>query len=280
MNSKQNFLGSIFIICLTSLTACNFEIPYKIPFLGSDYGAVTENETVTPKEDVQGKNEDNEEQIDEDFLLESSYFNVVKQVDNRPTITNPENVLALVNKEFALPVDYEPTDLVAPDVPFSFGDQDVSQRYIREEAAVALEELFESAQNEGIELFAVSGYRSYERQQGIFNNEKETKGEEEALEAVALPGQSEHQTGLAMDVTSRSVNLEITQEFGETIEGIWIKENAHLFGFIIRYQKGNEELTGYQYEPWHLRYVGKEQAKVIFEHGLTLEEYFNKVKKI
>ena len=83
-----------------------------------------------------------------------------------------------------------------------------------------------------------------------------------------------------MDVTSRSVNLEITDEFVETKEGKWVKENAHRAGFIIRYPKGKESITRYQYEPWHLRYVGKEKAFVIYENDLTLEEYFQKVKKI
>lgn len=93
-------------------------------------------------------------------------------------------------------------------------------------------------------------------------------------------GKSEHQTGLAMDETSRSVNLEITEEFGETKEGKWVKENAHRACFIIRYPIGKESITGYQYEPWHLRYVGKEKVSAIYENELTLEEYFQKVKKI
>jgi zinc D-Ala-D-Ala carboxypeptidase len=219
-------------------------------------------------------------QIDEDFLLESKYFNVVKHVNGANIIDNPTNILSMVNKEFTLPENYEPSDLVTPNVEFSFGDSDVPQRYLRQEAAKALEELFTLAEADEIEIFAVSGYRSYSRQQGIFNVEKTDKGEEQALHAVALPGQSEHQTGLAMDVSSRSVNLEITEEFGETKEGKWVRENAHKAGFIIRYPKGKESITGYQYEPWHLRYVGKEQAAVIYKNDLTLEEYFKKVKKI
>jgi D-alanyl-D-alanine carboxypeptidase len=186
----------------------------------------------------------------------------------------------MVNKEYTLPETYEPSDMVIPNVTFSFGEAIVPQRYLRKEAARALEELFELAESEEIELFAVSGYRSYSRQQGIFNVEKEDKGEKQALQAVALPGQSEHQTGLAMDVSSRSVNLEITEEFGETKEGKWVRDNAHKAGFIIRYPEGKESITGYQYEPWHLRYVGKEQAIAIYKNRLTLEEYFLKVKKI
>jgi D-alanyl-D-alanine carboxypeptidase len=250
-----------------------------MPFSGNQEGqdikqsgqrSELENNIVVPEE----------EQIDEDFLLESNFFNVVKQVDGNKIIENPTNILSMVNKEYTLPEEYEPTDMVTPNVEFSFGDQDIPQRYLRKEAAQALEELFSLAKNEDIELLAVSGFRSYSRQQGIFNVEKEDKGEEQALQAVALPGQSEHQTGLAMDITSRSVNLEITEDFGESIEGKWVKENAHKAGFIIRYPKGKETITGYQYEPWHLRYVGKEKAAVIYKNSLTLEEYFQKVKKM
>ncbi|MBD1379038.1 M15 family metallopeptidase [Metabacillus arenae] len=239
-------------------------------------------ESVQPEVSSQSKesNKKNQEEVDKDFLLKSSFFNEVKQVNGKATIQNPDNSLVLVNKEFALPENYTPEDLVFPDVPFSFGDAEIPQRYLREEAAIALKQLFNQAKKEQIELFAVSGFRSYERQQGIFNVEKDTKGEEEAKQAVAIPGQSEHQTGLAMDISSRSVNLEITEAFGETKEGKWVSENAHKFGFIIRYQQGKEDITGYQYEPWHLRYVGKEAAKVMFEHDLTLEEYFERVKKI
>ena len=277
----SNFVKMCLILCLIStLSACSFSLSEGLPFLSHQEGQdiklaeqknIIGNHTIVPKEN---------QQIDEDFLLESHYFNVVKQVDGNQVIENPTNILAMVNKDFALPGNYEPSDLVQPKVEFSFGDDDVPKRYLRKEAALALEELFSLAETDGIELLAVSGYRSFSRQQGIFNVEKDQKGEELARQAVALPGQSEHQTGLAMDITSRSANLEITEAFGDTVEGNWVRENAHKAGFIIRYPKGKESITGYQYEPWHLRYVGKEQAAIIYKNKLTLEEYFNKVKKI
>lgn len=269
---KLTIVSTVFAVS----TACaNLEIP-QTPFFGDKEGKISAEETDKTKTNPALAGE----QIDEDFLLESKYFNIVKNVDSQPTIANPENVLALVNKEFALPATYEPDDLVIPNVAFSFGKADVPQRYIRKEAAAALEDLFKQAEKEGIELLAVSGYRSYSRQLGILNNEEKKKGEELARQTVALPGQSEHQSGLAMDVSSRSNNLELSEAFGETEEGKWLRENAHRFGYIIRYQKGKEEITGYQYEPWHLRYVGVERAKVIFEHDMTLEEYFKKAKAI
>ncbi len=260
-------------IGLTGCTDFSKTMPFHSEQPGQNYIQSNQIENIE-------KASETEEEIDRDFLLESEYFNQVTRVNGDYIIENPANLLVMVNKEYGLSSDYVPNDLVIPDVEFSFGDADVPQKYIRKEAARALEELFNLAKKDKIELFAVSGYRSYSRQEGIFNFEKQDKGEEHALQAVALPGQSEHQTGLAMDVSSRSVNLEITEDFGETKEGKWVRDNAHRAGFIIRYPKNKESLTGYQYEPWHLRYVGKEKAAVIYENDLTLEEYFLRVKKI
>ncbi|MDQ0254740.1 D-alanyl-D-alanine carboxypeptidase [Evansella vedderi] len=187
-------------------------------------------------------------------------------------VENLDDILILVNKERALPEDYVPSDLVEPDVLFSF-DEPLPQRLLRQEAAEALEELFEAAAKENIHLFAVSGFRSFERQQAIFAFNWETHGEERANQYSARAGHSEHQTGLAMDITSQSVNFQISTSFGETEEGIWVKENAAKFGFIIRYPEGKEEITGYHYEPWHLRYVGIDAAMEIEELGITLDEY-------
>ena len=187
-------------------------------------------------------------------------------------VANPDDLLVLVNKQNTLPEDYEPSDLVAPDIPFSF-EEDIPKRYVRKAAGEALEELFAAAKEEQLELLAASGYRSYSRQEAIFASNVAQKGEAEARKVSAVPGQSEHQTGLAMDVTSRYVGYDLIEEFGETKEGIWLKDNAHKYGFIIRYPKGKEDITGYIYEPWHIRYVGKDVAAVIYENGYTFEEY-------
>ncbi|WP_461200304.1 M15 family metallopeptidase [Anoxybacillus sp. TBDG-1] len=216
----------------------------------------------------------------EELVLEEQFWNRVEVQNGVKVIVNPDNVLALVNKEQQLPADYKPTDLVIPNVPFTFKETDVEKRHMRAEAAKALEELFAAAKQQQIELYAVSGYRSYERQQQLFASEVQRLGEEKAVVAVAMPGKSEHQTGLAIDITSPSVQYTITPAFGDTPEGKWVAQHAHEFGFIIRYPKGKEHITKYQYEPWHLRYVGKKVAKVIYEKQITLEEYFQIVKKI
>ncbi len=145
---------------------------------------------------------------------------------------------------------------------------------LREEAALALTELFNVAKTEGIGLYCCSGYRSYELQTELYNWNVETYGEAEADLVSAKPGTSEHQMGLAMDVTSESAGFDLLESFGTMPEGEYIKENAYKYGFIIRYLEEKTEITGYAYEPWHLRYVGIEPATEMFKSGQTMEEYY------
>ncbi|WFD10251.1 D-alanyl-D-alanine carboxypeptidase family protein [Tepidibacter hydrothermalis] len=188
-------------------------------------------------------------------------------------VLNPSDILVMVNKKNSLPSNYIPENLVVPNIPFPFKEFH-SKKLMRQDAALALEKLFNKAKQDEINLYATSGYRSYDRQKSIFESNAKKYGIEKANQFSAKPGESEHQTGLAMDVTSPSVNYHLTQRFGETKEGIWLKQNAAQFGFIIRYPKGKEDITGYKYEPWHLRYVGKETAQKITNQNITLEEYF------
>ncbi|WP_405127688.1 M15 family metallopeptidase [Sinanaerobacter chloroacetimidivorans] len=146
---------------------------------------------------------------------------------------------------------------------------------MRAEAADAFHKLVEAAALENMELVMTTAYRSYDFQKTLFDNYVAKEGEEAANRYSAKPGQSEHQTGLSVDVTSASVGYQLTDKFGETKEGIWLAEHAHLFGFIIRFPEGKEAITGYLYEPWHIRYVGVEAATEIYEQGLTLEEYLD-----
>ncbi|GED13681.1 hypothetical protein AMI01nite_16720 [Aneurinibacillus migulanus] len=188
-------------------------------------------------------------------------------------VTNASSVTVLVNKKRNLPADYEPTDLVVPNVAFSFAG-DSPKKQLRRSAARALEALFAQAKKDRIDLKAVSGYRSYSTQKAIFSRNAKKKGKEVANRTSAYPGQSEHQTGLAMDVSSASVSYGLEQRFGNTKEGKWLAKNAPAFGFIIRYPKDKESITGYSYEPWHIRYVGKDIAQAVANRGVTLEEYF------
>jgi len=179
----------------------------------------------------------------------------------------------LVNKTHTLPDSYVPSRLVNPAV----STVSSAKTKMTPEAAEALEALFKKAERDGIKLTAISGYRSYERQKAIFNSNTARYGSAAAANQFsAKPGQSEHQTGLAMDVSSASVGFTLSQSFAETREGRWLKENARYFGFIIRYPKDKEHITGYQFEPWHIRYVGKAAALEISARDITLEEYISK----
>lgn len=185
---------------------------------------------------------------------------------------NPYEVLVLVNKEHALPDDFTPDDLVIPNVRFPF-TEDLPKKQMRKVAADALEEMFDAADDKGLELFAQSGFRSFDRQEEIFAANVEKNGEEAANKYSARPGESEHQSGLTMDVTSADVGFDLIIDFGETPEGKWIEKHASDYGFIIRYPEGKEDITKYQYEPWHLRYVGEKAAKDIMDKSITFEEY-------
>ncbi|WP_431090708.1 M15 family metallopeptidase [Paenibacillus sp. 8b26] len=205
---------------------------------------------------------------------ESALQATVEEDGGTAIVTNATSDTVVVNKKRSLPVGYAPDDLVEPKVPFSF-EGPHEKRHMRKEAAEALEKLFDGAKKDGIELRAVSGYRSYKRQVSIFNNNVKTKGQEYASKVSAVPGTSEHQTGLAIDVSSPSVGNVLEQSFGASKEGEWLEQHAPEYGFIIRYMKDKEDVTGYVYEPWHIRYVGTDLAEDVAKQGMTLEEYFD-----
>ena len=182
--------------------------------------------------------------------------------------------LFLVNREYAVTADYVPNDLVKPSVKMTN-----SNITLRADAARALEEMFAAAKAEaGYELIAVSGYRSYGQQASIHERKVKAVGKKAALRVSAPPGCSEHQLGLAMDLGCKG-NTSLTEAFGRLPEGIWVAQNAHRFGFIIRYKAEWEDITGYMYEPWHVRYVGKEHAARIFELDIPFEYYVAQLRE-
>jgi D-alanyl-D-alanine carboxypeptidase len=184
-----------------------------------------------------------------------------------------ESTLILVNKQRRLPANYVPSDLRKVDVRFS-GNSSSERHQMREEAAGALERLFAAAEDAGLHLIAVSGYRSYDSQDGIHAMRLKQAGEEHVSRYIADAGASEHQTGLAMDVGCDGCS-DLIEAFKDTDEYKWLAVHARDFGFIIRYPEGGELETGYAFEPWHLRYVGSE-AMVIARSGLTFEAYMQK----
>lgn len=193
--------------------------------------------------------------------------------DDLMLVKNQDSLYVLVNKQNALSDSYEPKDLTVPNVEFSFTGDD-PKKQMRKVAAEALEELVEGAKEDGLRLVAVSGYRSYSRQSAIYQGNVNRMGEEAANKVSAKPGQSEHQTGLAMDISCESIGYSLEDSLGDLPEGKWLAESAHEYGFIIRYQKNKTDITGYNYEPWHVRYVGRELATYLYENDLTLEEFY------
>lgn len=172
--------------------------------------------------------------------------------------------LVLVNKFYHLKEDYTPNDLVTLSGQYNRG----ANNKMRKEAADALMKMVDAASLENITIYNVSAFRSYDYQVNLYNGYIKRDGQAAADKYSARPGYSEHQTGLCADLNN------VSDSFDGSDEAIWLKNNAYKYGFILRFPKGKEDITGYKYEPWHYRYVGIEAAKVIYEDDITLEEYY------
>lgn len=178
---------------------------------------------------------------------------VVVKVKEKPVVIDKQEGLTyiqgilVVNKTYSLPSTYNPG--------------------MNSEAMAAFESMKKAAATDGINLFIVSGFRSYSYQANLYKNYVARSGQSEADRFSARPGHSEHQSGLAMDLNSAS------SSFAGTKEAIWLANNSYRFGFIVRYPEGKESITGYKYEPWHMRYLGIENAAKVYASGLCLEEY-------
>jgi D-alanyl-D-alanine carboxypeptidase len=184
-----------------------------------------------------------------------------------PTVA-PEQV-CLVSKERGLSAGYVPPDLTL--LPARV--RAVEGVQLRQVAAVAVVELIDGARTDGHELFVLSGFRSYADQERVLKQEIALVGRQTAEKQVAPPGHSEHQLGLAVDITSKRSPYELRRQFGQEPEGKWLAGFAARFGFVISYPEGKEDVTGYTYEPWHIRYVGAVVAEQVIASGLTLSEY-------
>jgi zinc D-Ala-D-Ala carboxypeptidase len=188
-------------------------------------------------------------------------------------LDQPTSLWWIVNKTRPLPDGYVPPDLVVPNVTLRLASS-AEQMHISADVSPHIEALFAAASAAGYKLMLDSGYRSETYQKQLYGSYVAKDGQAAADRYSARPGTSEHQTGRAFDVgrTDGKCSLDIC--FGTTDEGKWLAAHAHEFGFVIRYLDGKESITGYQYEPWHLRYVGVELATEVHKTGLSLEEFF------
>ncbi|WP_061966226.1 M15 family metallopeptidase, partial [Demequina aurantiaca] len=191
--------------------------------------------------------------------------NVTKQ------LSDPTSVLVVVNKTRPLsPATYAPSDLV----PVS-GVPGGSTQRMRREAATALATMYKAASAEGLSFSVASSYRSYATQKSLFNSYAANYGVARAETFSARPSYSEHQTGWTADL-SDGAGCRISKCFGDTTVGKWVAQNGHKYGFVIRYPAGKTSVTGYIYEPWHVRYVGESLATYMHDNGVkTLEEQFD-----
>ena len=191
------------------------------------------------------------------------------------SITDPSSFWIVVNKHRALnPIAYVPVDLAVPNVAVRDPGKDTMQ--LRKAAAEALKTMSDAAKTDGLSLMLFSGYRSYQYQTGVYNTYVSRIGSTETDKVSARPGYSEHQTGLAADVEPASGKCTLDVCFADLPEGIWIASNAYKYGFIIRYPKDKTPVTGYSYEPWHLRFVGTDLSNEMHSKSITtLEEFFD-----
>lgn len=180
--------------------------------------------------------------------------------------------IVLVNKYYYLKEDYIPNQLILLDKNYCIGN-----KYLVKNAKTAFETLAKDAKEIGLTIKAMSSYRSYSYQKNLYERYVKQDGVELADTYSARPGYSEHQTGLAIDVFNEKSPY---TDFENTEEYKWMQEHAHEYGFILRFPKGKEEETGYQFEAWHYRYVGIKPATYIKKNNITLEEYIAKKKPL
>lgn len=191
----------------------------------------------------------------------------------RYSTDDPASLWIVVNKKRPISLDYKPDDLVTPAVQLNSA-KSAEENTLRKDAAKQLEVMFADAKKAGLNLMLASGYRSAGLQATYYNSYVNRDGQAAADRYSAKPGTSEHQTGWSLDISPIDRRCYLEECFSETPEGRWLAANASKYGFVLRYPKGLEQVTGYQFEPWHFRYVGQELAQELQKSGQTLEQFF------
>lgn len=194
-------------------------------------------------------------------------------------VLNPENILAIVDKKNRLPEDYEPKNLV--DLNKEFGIYTFNEAKLTIDAGRDLKRMWEECGKQtGDYVTVASGYRSWSDQFAVYSGNVQTYGETETDKFSAKPGHSEHQTGTTIDITNKETNYSLDQSFDQTKAGKWLAENSYKFGYILTYTKELQAQTGINYEPWHFRYVGVENAKEFHESGLDFYTWVDQKEKV
>ncbi len=245
----KKFLVFLVIIGIGAFAFYRFKLSDK-PLNNDDD---TEQEVTTNPTSDKVNSEQNTEPDKPDFKIET--------IDG---VTYIDGIL-IVNKTYPLPETFKPTNTY-----IEVTNQDYCVSCIDKVAYEAYQEMKADAASLGLNIYIQSGYRSYQAQERLYKKYIEEDGQELADTYSARPGASEHQSGLCFDLNS------VTDAFADTEEGKWVQDSAYKYGFIIRFPKGKEKYTGYKYESWHLRYVGKTLAEKLYNNGdwISLEEYF------
>ena len=239
---RKLFLLIIFLLVIGLLIGCYFffktdRVSFDFSFLSQ---SLEDTKEKIASEETKQKEEEEKKKLEEEAAKDNGYGVEI------PGPTYIKGIL-IVNKTYALPDGYatgnDPT------------------------ALSALRELQAGASSAGYSIPLLSGFRSHQKQTELYNRYVARDGKDAADTYSARPGHSEHETGLTFDIGA------VDDNYGETPAGKWLASHAHEYGFIIRYPKGKEDITKYQYEPWHVRYVGVEHATNMYENDLTLEEY-------
>lgn len=245
-------------------------IYFSVTSKSNDNNTIKENSIVSDTQYTE-----NEEEIIKNTEEKENSEESTKNDEIKAKIKGNPNII-LVNKENLLDDTFVPENLVFSEIEFlSY----IETRNLTQEAADAAKMMFDAAKVDGITLLGASGYRSYDIQVSLFNGRAAEVGEEAASLYTAPPGASEHQTGLALDILGADYQF-LDDGFDQSESFKWLADNCAKYGFILRYLKGKEDITGFGYEPWHFRYIGdSEIAQEIMDKGITLEEYLQEVNQ-
>ncbi len=287
---KSNYLIVVLLVVIIAVltTGCPAKNENTIKSLAREFiASSSELESVSESYSIQVQSENVEEKSRQSQLMlsytgeawSSELEEALKDVDfseygfdlEKPKLINDINSLfVLANKANYFPEDFVPIGLVAPKSRYAGGGD---RNKLRDIAADALDDMVKAAAESSCDIQSVSAYRSIAYQKDLFNYYAQRDGVEKANKYSSKPGYSEHHTGLCVDLSSPSMGFGLDQSYGDTPEGKWLEENAAEYGFVIRYPKDKENITGYTYEPWHLRYLGIPLARYLKQNNLCYEEF-------